>query len=137
MLPPVRSDRSSTWIAGSSPVMTGGGVAPAVHPALYIEEHGLPAALHVNVEAVDGDAVALFTCSDQRLTALCRHREQHRIARSEEHTSELQSLMRISYAVFCLKKKKTQQTKNITIYYTQNKIEHNKTIANTNTDNKT
>src|SRR3546814_2354393 len=29
--------------------------------------------------------------------------------RSEEHTSELQSLMRISYAVFCLKKKKIQQ----------------------------
>src|SRR3546814_3376324 len=31
--------------------------------------------------------------------------------RSEEHTSELQSLMRISYAVFCLKKKKKKQTK--------------------------
>src|SRR3546814_10460957 len=31
--------------------------------------------------------------------------------RSEEHTSELQSLMRISYAVFCLKKKKQQTTK--------------------------
>src|SRR3546814_9320785 len=31
-------------------------------------------------------------------------------ARSEEHTSELQSLMRISYAVFCLKKKKTTTT---------------------------
>src|SRR3546814_6007007 len=30
--------------------------------------------------------------------------------RSEEHTSELQSLMRISYAVFCLKKKKRKQT---------------------------
>src|SRR3546814_2845124 len=30
--------------------------------------------------------------------------------RSEEHTSELQSLMRISYAVFCLKKKKKQET---------------------------
>src|SRR3546814_9201386 len=30
----------------------------------------------------------------------------NRLARSEEHTSELQSLMRISYAVFCLKKKK-------------------------------
>src|SRR3546814_3107025 len=29
--------------------------------------------------------------------------------RSEEHTSELQSLMRISYAVFCLKKKKTEK----------------------------
>src|SRR3546814_5499566 len=33
------------------------------------------------------------------------------LARSEEHTSELQSLMRISYAVFCLKKKK-KKTKN-------------------------
>src|SRR3546814_2921790 len=31
------------------------------------------------------------------------------IMRSEEHTSELQSLMRISYAVFCLKKKKTEK----------------------------
>src|SRR3546814_5193763 len=31
--------------------------------------------------------------------------------RSEEHTSELQSLMRISYAVFCLKKKKSRKTK--------------------------
>src|SRR3546814_8196071 len=31
--------------------------------------------------------------------------------RSEEHTSELQSLMRISYAVFCLKKKKNKNTK--------------------------
>src|SRR3546814_6613468 len=34
--------------------------------------------------------------------------------RSEEHTSELQSLMRISYAVFCLKKKKKTQT-NVTM----------------------
>src|SRR3546814_3582920 len=32
-------------------------------------------------------------------------------SRSEEHTSELQSLMRISYAVFCLKKKKYKQTR--------------------------
>src|SRR3546814_1920653 len=32
----------------------------------------------------------------------------HARRRSEEHTSELQSLMRISYAVFCLKKKKSQ-----------------------------
>src|SRR3546814_5716360 len=38
-------------------------------------------------------------------------------ARSEEHTSELQSLMRISYAVFCLKKK--NQSRNHTIYYTK------------------
>src|SRR3546814_4207540 len=39
-----------------------------------------------------------------------------RESRSEEHTSELQSLMRISYAVFCLKKKNTQQS---TIIYKQ------------------
>src|SRR3546814_7424768 len=43
------------------------------------------------------------------------HRQRERLAsrrtqRSEEHTSELQSLMRISYAVFCLKKKKAKQT---------------------------
>src|SRR3546814_10075715 len=38
------------------------------------------------------------------------------VARSEEHTSELQSLMRISYAVFCLKKKnrRTRNTSDIT-----------------------
>src|SRR3546814_976570 len=42
--------------------------------------------------------------------------------RSEEHTSELQSLMRLSYAVFCLKKKKTSTITQVTInntIYTQ------------------
>src|SRR3546814_2655842 len=40
-----------------------------------------------------------------------RRAERH-LQRSEEHTSELQSLMRISYAVFCLKKKKNMKTSN-------------------------
>src|SRR3546814_10591860 len=40
-----------------------------------------------------------------------------RVNRSEEHTSELQSLMRISYAVFCLKKKNKNQI--TTVIYTQ------------------
>src|SRR3546814_1201289 len=40
-------------------------------------------------------------------------------SRSEEHTSELQSLMRISYAVFCLKKKKKKQTNRSTRLHTQ------------------
>src|SRR3546814_3511961 len=44
--------------------------------------------------------------------------------RSEEHTSELQSLMRISYAVFCLKKKKDITDKHIV---NQNNISKNKT----------
>src|SRR3546814_6809706 len=39
-----------------------------------------------------------------------RGRAAEAITRSEEHTSELQSLMRISYAVFCLKKKKNTTT---------------------------
>src|SRR3546814_4377075 len=43
--------------------------------------------------------------------------------RSEEHTSELQSLMRISYAVFCLKKKKKEQQNNV--YYV---CKHHKTV---------
>src|SRR3546814_8227904 len=38
--------------------------------------------------------------------------------RSEEHTSELQSLMRISYAVFCLKKKKTQLNSSLNLILT-------------------
>src|SRR3546814_4022545 len=38
----------------------------------------------------------------------------HGQQRSEEHTSELQSLMRISYAVFCLKKKKTKHISTLT-----------------------
>src|SRR3546814_9274632 len=42
--------------------------------------------------------------------------------RSEEHTSELQSLMRISYAVFCLKKKKKQKTTDSQA--NKNKIDH-------------
>src|SRR3546814_3482600 len=57
-----------------------------------------------------------------------RRRPSHRgrrSRRSEEHTSELQSLMRISYAVFCLKKKTTNKDKRIhkeTIIYRPKKI---------------
>src|SRR3546814_4247507 len=42
--------------------------------------------------------------------------------RSEEHTSELQSLMRISYAVFCLKKKKLQERAHTETQVTKNYI---------------
>src|SRR3546814_6308618 len=42
-------------------------------------------------------------------------------SRSEEHTSELQSLMRISYAVFCLKKKNNQDKPNSQIYHNKYK----------------
>src|SRR3546814_5095115 len=60
-----------------------------------------------------------------------RHRNRNRLhqARSEEHTSELQSLMRISYAVFCLKKKNTNKL-NLLIHnctITKHKSQHNNT----------
>src|SRR3546814_6794514 len=54
-------------------------------------------------------------CRDAAATGACRA-VRTRIdggGRSEEHTSELQSLMRISYAVFCLKKKKKKKEENI------------------------
>src|SRR3546814_10812003 len=44
---------------------------------------------------------------------VCRRTSRKNRHRSEEHTSELQSLMRISYAVFCLKKKKTNKTERL------------------------
>src|SRR3546814_3286223 len=50
------------------------------------------------------------------LTEVVRHRREASVLRSEEHTSELQSLMRNSYAVFCLKKK------NISNYDTEKRI---------------
>src|SRR3546814_6967063 len=54
--------------------------------------------------------------ADALVVVVHRHRQRSLcriLSRSEEHTSELQSLMRISYAVFCLKKK-TQHKKNKT-----------------------
>src|SRR3546814_2386144 len=49
-----------------------------------------------------------------------RPEPQSWLIRSEEHTSELQSLMRISYAVFCLKKKKLTTNTNTQHTYTHN-----------------
>src|SRR3546814_5380574 len=50
---------------------------------------------------------------------------QRAISRSEEHTSELQSLMRISYAVFCLKKKKKYTYNERHFYSTSQTAQHN------------
>src|SRR3546814_3027106 len=76
-----------------------------LHEAYYLIEQGI-----VTHEDVDKAAKWLLgpRCC---VTGLIEQKDisgldTHAIARSEEHTSELQSLMRISYAVFCLKKKK-------------------------------
>src|SRR3546814_20455555 len=58
-------------------------------------------------EADDAEIAEAIARLDRRLVdAAPADRVEIGILRSEEHTSELQSLMRISYAVFCLKKKK-------------------------------
>src|SRR3546814_4665997 len=62
----------------------------------------------------EGDAAGPVGVAGQRIA---RHAGQ----RSEEHTSELQSLMRISYAVLCLKKKKYNKKQKKTITYRHNK----------------
>src|SRR3546814_5673189 len=86
--------------------------------------------------AIDGkSAAALQPKEEQRFAAKCRAEDQHhadrqgfdqRKERSEEHTSELQSLMRISYAVFCLKKKNIHNKNKI---YNNTKTTINNIIA--------
>src|SRR3546814_5976236 len=63
--------------------------------------HGLPARLRGRP----------LLAGDRSGGGRCRRTAVDQPDRSEEHTSELQSLMRISYAVFCLKKKKKQMIK--------------------------
>src|SRR3546814_4315798 len=62
------------------------------------------------------DQLAASACErSAMMSSICSMPTHKRsISRSEEHTSELQSLMSISYAVFCLKKKKQQDKKTTT-----------------------
>src|SRR3546814_1372844 len=109
---PPRSTRTDTLFPyttlfrsiGFLPRRTGGAPdpeAPAAGPRLQkVRQDDL-------AEQLEGLAVA------KERAFVGRHRLRHR---SEEHTSELQSLMRISYAVFCLKKKK-YNTRLVHTYY--------------------
>src|SRR3546814_5541357 len=76
---------------------------------LYLGGH-LPAPSSVSIKNVDAvNNLVEFLVRFRLLVRVVRNKvgilRGHRCSRSEEHTSELQSLMRISYAVFCLKKK--------------------------------
>src|SRR3546814_4687860 len=66
-----------------------------------------------SVNSILSAAILSEVCASLAFCGACWHAARHNPAvrstiriRSEEHTSELQSLMRISYAVFCLKKNK-------------------------------
>src|SRR3546814_8365184 len=80
-------------------------------PPIVMDDHPNLAALGGNrgvVELGAGKGVHVHRLADQRAGDDVRQAEArllHVHRRSDEHTSELQSLMRISYAVFCLKKK--------------------------------
>src|SRR3546814_2762099 len=73
------------------------------------------------------ETVALGPGFDLSHQHALRLRREH--LRSEEHTSELQSLMRISYAVFCLKKKKYKDITPIDITYYDNYSKTNETTT--------
>src|SRR3546814_10353852 len=74
----------------------------------------------------------VITSTEGRCVARIRWIPAARAFRSEEHTSELQSLMRISYAVFCLKKNKTQPHYKIKIRDKHTQVSSYNTISEIN-----
>src|SRR3546814_8722948 len=85
----------------------------AVRERLRHQHHRLVAGgVAVRVELADhvADGARRLLRLGRRTEPQLAHRVDDPPLRSEEHTSELQSLMRISYAVFCLKKQKTNRT---------------------------
>src|SRR3546814_7550544 len=99
-------------------------------PARSVHRYGQHQRLHSGFLGGAAAGAAQVRCA--RLSAISRKPRQppgaeysglqlYRARRSEEHTSELQSLMRISYAVFCLKKKNIKSTKK---NHTHNKKRH-------------
>src|SRR3546814_2796281 len=68
---------------------------------------------YIHVDVMDGHFVPNITLGPDMVAALRPYTDRVfdvHLMRSEEHTSELQSLMRLSYAVFCLKKKTDTHT---------------------------
>src|SRR3546814_7588965 len=80
------------------------GIRPAISRSRVDFPHPLGPTIEMNSP--------LLTVNDAPSRATTSPPKTFSIRRSEEHTSELQSLMRISYAVFCLKKKKTHNSIN-------------------------
>src|SRR3546814_8856487 len=109
----------STWTDTSSPYRTRRRVLPCPMPLIAkAKRHdGMGSALHSRAPRKLAGRWQLpphpFYRTQPVKSAAYNERLGPRVAgggRSEEHTSELQSLMRISYAVFCLQKKKKKRT---------------------------
>src|SRR3546814_3290829 len=96
-IPTDRNAMDRRWAAG----------APAVRLAnMGAQPGGSITTRKVTRAEMNSSAMAAALDAFRQGEALPQMRGDQRVARSEAHTSELQSLMRISYAVFCLKKKK-------------------------------
>src|SRR3546814_9954105 len=78
-------------------------VAPVM---VLVDGNQKPKWSHPCRTVIGGDGLSLSIAAASIIAKVTRDRMMVAHDRSEEHTSELQSLMRISYAVFCLKKKK-------------------------------
>src|SRR3546814_4359776 len=95
---PLRAARQALPLGGQPHPHDGGGAA--LHLRRHLQDHQ-----HAERGHGRGLQGRLHAVVAPGLEGQCA------LPRSEEHTSELQSLMRISYAVFCLKNKNTQQSK--------------------------
>src|SRR3546814_1472127 len=98
--------RSSDLLARGEPTLD---IGDDVHDVAVELDGVLLGHLHAADRGDAADVVAAEIEQHEVLGELLRVAQQILGKRSEEHTSELQSLMRISYAVFCLKKKTTRQ----------------------------
>src|SRR3546814_3280597 len=78
-----------------------------LHAGHGMDQHAAPDPTQRPLE-VHRVCVHILFPGRENVDPITRNRLDMRVPRSEEHTSELQSLMRISYAVFCLTKKKTK-----------------------------
>src|SRR3546814_5129952 len=104
-----------TRVEGSADRIAGGIVHSFHKVADQLDAEADKAALKVKDLIRDADGSEILTAELEEAQTFCHSLDEARDAvacmrdyaaqRSEEHTSELQSLMRISYAVFCLKKK--------------------------------
>src|SRR3546814_4355305 len=99
--------RPAEWTGGDNPRMDSTCNIAAALPALAAERPD-QVAIRCPGRAGRYDIALSYAQLDARSDAVAAGLAKHGV-RSEEHTSELQSLMRNSYAVFCLKKKKKTQ----------------------------
>src|SRR3546814_9187689 len=107
-LTPSFATRLSSVLPRCDIAIVGGGLAGGLAAlALAAKRPELDVRL---VEAGDVGGNHIWSFFDSDIARRDRWLVAPLVRRSEEHTSELQSLMRISYAVFCLKKQKLRQT---------------------------